>query len=135
MQIADCKLQIGNCKRYMESKSNQLSERMLDYAVEIVRLTTQLRKTATGRQIASQLLRSGTSVGANYEEACGAQSRADFAHKLQIVLKELRESRFWLRLVQKTGIINDARIGDLISETEQLINIIARSVITVKSKK
>lgn len=119
----------------MESKSNQLSERMLDYAVEIVRLTTQLRKTATGRQIASQLLRSGTSVGANYEEACGAQSRADFAHKLQIVLKELRESRFWLRLVQKTCIINDARIGDLISETEQLINIIARSVITVKSKK
>lgn len=119
----------------MESKSNQLSERLLDYAAEIVRLTTQLRKTAAGRQIASQLMRSGTSAGANYEEACGAQSRADFVHKLQIVLKELRESRFWLRLAQKTGLVNDDRMVSLIGETVQLINIIARSVITVKSKK
>ncbi|HWR73777.1 MAG TPA: four helix bundle protein [Nitrospirota bacterium] len=71
---------------------------------------------------------------ANYEEACGAQSRADFAHKLQIVLKELRESRFWLRLVHKTGLINDDRVKSLIGETDQLINIIARSVITVKNK-
>ncbi len=78
------------------------------------------------------MFRSGTSSGANYEEACGAQSKADFIHKLQIVLKELRESSFWLRLIKKSSLLNDGSVDELIEETKQLINIIAKSLITAK---
>jgi len=119
----------------MENKADQLSERFLSYAVEIVRISTLLRRTATGREIAGQLLRSGTSSGANYEEARGAQSRADFLHKLQIVLKELRESLFWLRLIDKAQIIKDSGVANAIDETRQLSNIIAKSVVTAKKQK
>ncbi|HHT9131192.1 MAG TPA: four helix bundle protein, partial [Candidatus Tripitaka californicus] len=107
----------------MEEKANQLSERLLDYGVDIVKLTAKLGRTVTGKYIANQLLRAGTSVGANYEEACGAQSRADFIHKLQIVLKEIREALFWLKLVQRSEILNGQNLGDIISETKQLSNI------------
>ena len=119
----------------MEDKANQLSERFLEYAVEIVKITTLLRKTATGREIAGQLLRSGTSTGVNYEEARGAQSRADFLHKMQIVLKELRESLFWLRLIDKSQILKEPDVETAINETKQLSNIIAKSVVTAKSQK
>jgi four helix bundle protein len=99
----------------MEQKATQLSEQLLDYGVEIVRLTTKLEKSAAGRLIANQLIRRGTSTGANYEEACGAQSRADFIHKLQIVLKEIRESLYWLKLAQKSSVLkvlNDPSINN-----------------------
>jgi four helix bundle protein len=100
-----------------------------------VKITTILRRTATGREIAGQLLRSGTSSGANYEEARGAQSRADFLHKLQIVLKELRESLFWLRLIDKAQIVKDPGVANAIDETRQLSNIIAKSVVTARKQK
>lgn len=116
----------------MEEKANQLSERLLDYGVEIIRLTLRLGKTEVGRHIANQLLRDGTSVGANYEEACGAQSRADFIHKLQIVMKEMRESLYWLKLIQKSEVLESNSLKNLIEETKQLSNIIAKSIITAK---
>ncbi len=116
----------------MEEKARELSERLLDYGVEIVKLTIKIGKTTTGKVIANQLIRSGTSVGANYEEACGAQSRADFIHKLQIVLKEIRESLYWLRLIQKSAISNEQGLSKLVEETKQLSNIIAKSIITAK---
>lgn len=119
----------------MEEKANQLSERLLDYGVDIVKLTAKLGRTVPGKYIANQLLRAGTSVGANYEEACGAQSRADFIHKLQIVLKEIREALYWLKLVQRSEILNGQNLGDIISETKQLSNIIAKSIITAKKGK
>jgi len=126
-------MQIGDLK--MEEKSKEISERLLDYGIEIIRLTIGLNKTMIGRHIAKQLLRSGTSAGANYEEACGAESRADFIHKLQIVLKELRESLYWLRLIQKSQILKNKNLDEVIDETKQLSNIIAKSVITAKNKK
>ncbi len=119
----------------MEEKANQLSERVLDYGVEIVRLTMKLGKMSAGKHIANQLLRSGTSIGSNYEEACSAQSRADFIHKLQIVLKEIRESLYWLRLIQKSEILNTQGLNKIINETNQLSNIIAKSIITAKKNK
>lgn len=119
----------------MEEKANQLSERLLDYGVEIVKLTIKVGKTVIGRHIANQLLRAGTSVGSNYEEACGAQSRADFIHKMQIVLKEIRESLYWLRLIKKSEIINCQDLNKIIDETKQLSNIIAKSIITAKNRK
>ena len=67
-------------------KAEQLSERLLDFAIRVVRLAKALPKSQEGRHVGRQILRSGTSPGANYEEACGAESRRDFAHKLGIVL-------------------------------------------------
>ena len=119
----------------MEEKANQLSERLLDYGVGIVKLTMRLGKTSTGKHIANQLLRAGTSVGSNYEEACGAESMADFVHKLQIVLKEIRESLYWLRLIQKSEILKEQCLGKVINETNQISNIIAKSIITAKKCK
>ncbi|WP_447968267.1 four helix bundle protein [Nitrospira sp. M1] len=71
---------------------NQLPERLLDFGVSIIALSSQMWRSAVGRHIGFQLLRSATSSGANYEEACGAESKADFIYKMHIVLKELRES-------------------------------------------
>jgi four helix bundle protein len=85
--------------------------------------------------VAGQLFRSATSTGANYEEACGASSKADFIHKLQIVLKELRESHYWLKLLQRAEMLQDVDLHALIEETKQLINIIAKSLITAKKNK
>lgn len=77
-----------------KNKSDQLTERLLDFTVRIIKLVNSLPKTPIGRHIGGQVLRSGTSPGSNYEEACGAESRSDFIHKLGIVLKELKETRF-----------------------------------------
>lgn len=85
----------------MQSERNNLSERLLDFGVNAIKLARRLNKTATGRHIAGQLTRSGTSAGANYEEACGAESRLDFIHKLQVSLKELRESSVLVTFNQK----------------------------------
>ena len=71
-----------NAKLEMTNERINLSERLLDFAVNIIKLTAQLNKTATGRHVGGQLMRSGTSSGANYEEGCGAESRVDFIHKL-----------------------------------------------------
>jgi four helix bundle protein len=119
----------------VEIKANQLAERLLDYGVAIFKLTMKLDASLPGKHVAGQLFRSGTSAGANYEEACGAESKSDFIHKLQIVLKELRESHYWLRLILKSALMQDSAVAPLIEETKQLINIIAKSLITAKKKK
>lgn len=112
--------------------TNDLSERFLNFAADIMKLITLLSKTYAGRHVSGQLFRSATSAGANYEEACGAESRADFVHKLQVVLKELKETRFWLRLIKKSALIKTSNIDDLIKEVEELLRIIAKSVVTAK---
>jgi four helix bundle protein len=75
----------------------------LEYGARIINLVESLPNTLVGRRVADQLLRCGTSAGANYEEARGAESKEDFVHKLQIALKELRESNYWLRLLVRSG--------------------------------
>src|SRR5208283_203496 len=86
-----------------------LGERLLEYGARIIKLVESLLNTLVGRRVADQLLRSGTSVGANYEEARAAESKDDFVHKLQIALKELRESNYCLRLLLKAGKVSAAR--------------------------
>ena len=121
----------------MKNARNDLSERLLNFAAELIKWIVRLNKTAVGRHIAGQLMRSGTSAGANYEEACGAESRADFIHKLQVVLKELRESLYWLRLIKKADLIpaTDPDLLFLLKEAKELTNIIAKSVVTAKKGK
>ena len=82
--------------------------------------------------MANQLMRASTSCGANYEEACAAESRADFVHKMQIVLKEIRESRYWLRLIEKVGLFPESNLPSLLRESDELVKIFAKSVITAK---
>ena len=86
------------------NKGDELAERLLDFAVRIIKLVSSLPKTDIGKHICGQILRSGTSPGSNYEESRGAESRADFIHKLGIVLKELKETRFWLRVIHHSEI-------------------------------
>ncbi len=120
----------------MKNERSDLSGRLLDFAAEIIKLVVRLNKSGVGRHIGGQLTRSGTSTGANYEEACGAESRADFIHKLQIVLKELRESSYWLRLIRKTRLIpvTDPNLSALLQEAEELTNIIAKSIVTARKR-
>jgi four helix bundle protein len=81
------------------SKSNDLERRLIDFAVRVIKVADSLPKSPAGKHIAGQLLRSGTSAAPNYAEARGAQSTADFIHKLKIALKELNESCVWLKMI------------------------------------
>ena len=116
--------------------SDDLSDRFMKFVVTILKLERELLKTYSGRHIYGQLFRAGTSAGANYEEARAGESRADFIHKMQIVLKELRESHFWIKLIVASKLITseDDLLKILYTESEELKNIIAKSVITAKSK-
>jgi four helix bundle protein len=111
-----------------------LSERLLEFAASSIKLTVKLKRTAVGRHIANQLMRAATSSGANYEEACGAESKADFIHKMQLVLKELRESLYWLKLLEKTDLISSKELQALRDESNELTKIVAKSVITAKGR-
>jgi len=117
----------------IEARSD-LGERLLEYGARIIRLVESLPNTLVGRRVGDQLLRSATSAGANYEEARGAESKDDFIHRLQIALKELRESNYWLRLLVKSGKIPAERMGDLLDESNQLRAMLSKSVATAKGK-
>ena len=119
-----------------ENKTFDLEERLIDFAVRIIRIAESLPTTALGKHISGQLIRCGTSPAPNYGEAQSAESRSDFIHKLQIVLKELRESSFWLRLIRKVNLIpsTDTKLKTLLQEAEELTNIIAKSIVTAKRK-
>ena len=116
-------------------KDEELAERLLDFAVRIIKLCGELPKTAVGNHIRGQLIKCGTSPGANYEEARGAESTADFLHKLGVVLKELKESRFWLNVILKASLLRPDKVVPLRDECEELIAIIAKSIFTAKKSK
>ena len=115
----------------------KMSERMLEYAVRIMKLESKLCKSYSGKHIYGQLFRSGSSTGANYEESVGAESRADFIPKTQIVLKEVRESNYWLRLIKKSNLVseNDTDLKFLLPESFELIKIFSSSLVTAKQNK
>jgi four helix bundle protein len=111
---------------------DELEGRLLGFAVRIIKLVNALPRTSVGKHVGAQLLKAGTSSGANYEEACGAESRADFSHKLGVVLKELKESRFWLRVIHQTQLLAPQRVEPLLKECDELCAIIGKSYITAK---
>ncbi|MBA2435096.1 MAG: four helix bundle protein [Chthoniobacterales bacterium] len=112
-----------------------LEERLLDYAVRIIRLVDALPATKAGRHVADQLLRCGTSPLANHGELQGAESRRDFIHKLGICLKEIREAQRWLRLIHRVPLLAPAKISPLLTETDALIRIFVRSVRTAEKNR
>lgn len=88
----------------------------------------------TSRTLANQLLRSGTSIGANVEEAKSGQSRADFVSKLYISCKEARETHYWLRLIEATEVIEPRKLEGLIDEADQLVAILTTIIKNTKSR-
>lgn len=121
----------------METKDVRfdLEERLLDYAADIVRLAESIRRSPAGTHVANQMLRSGTSVLPNHGEAQAAESNADFVHKLSICLKELRETRRWLRLIQRVPLIAKPDVVlPLLKETEELIRIFFASLKTARKR-
>ena len=112
-----------------------LEERLLEYAARIIRLVEKLPDSRAGNHVAGQLLRSGTSPLPNHGEAQAAESRKDFVHKFKICHKELRESRRWLRLIQRAPLLKPAQVQPLVDETEELIRIFAASLRTASSRK
>jgi len=121
----------------MKNGKSDLSDRLLSFAAEVVKFTSKIGESYSARHISHQLMRSATSAGANYEEACGAESRSDFIHKMQLVLKELRESLYWLRLVQRAEIDSTpgAKTESTLREAQELANIIAKSIVTARKGK
>ncbi len=113
--------------------AEELSDRLLDFAVRIMDLVEALPSKKTATHCANQLLRSGTSPGANYEEARAAESREDFVHKCKIVLKELRESRYWLRAVARKRFVHMERMSPLLQEADELVRIFSKTVSTARS--
>src|SRR6185369_10532871 len=100
---------------------DELSERLWRFAARVGKVVDALPDTRLGRHVGGQLVRCGTAPGPNYDEGCAAESRADFAHKLSIVLKELKETRGWLRFIPIAELLPEKRITPLISEAEELI--------------
>ena len=110
-----------------------LEDRLLDFAVNVVELTESLPSTRAGNHIAGQLLRCGTSPLSNHDEVEAAESRKDFLHKLRICLKELRETKRWLRLLSRLKRLGEpANLPACLNEVEELIRIFAASVKTAE---
>ena len=101
-----------------------IQQRTFDFAKRIVKLVDVLPRTLAATEIGRQLLRSGTSVGANVQEADAAESRSDFIHKLSIALKEARETRYWLALIDSTVLSNNPEVQALIQESTELTKIL-----------
>ena len=115
-----------------QTRKYDLEDRFIDYAVRIINLSERLPESKAGKHIAMQLLRSGTSPAPNYGEAQSAESTKDFIHKIKISLKELRESKVWLKIIDRAKIIKSSLLEPLIKETDELIAILFKSVETAK---
>lgn len=116
-----------------EKSPRDICERTFEFAVKITRLCQNLYATVgVSRLLANQLFRSGTSVGANAEEAQAAQSRADFISKNSICLREARETHFWLRLASAVEIGNGADVAPLLQESDELKRIFGAIIVSTK---
>jgi len=112
----------------------EISGRLLDFATEVLALSNRMGRTASGRYLANQLLRAACSAGANYQESRGAESRADFIHKMHVVLKELREALYWLTLVERSRLVTGESVSALVTEADELVSILVRALVTAKAK-
>ena len=105
----------------------------MQFAVRIIKLCDKLPRTRAGNHIAGQLLRCGTSPAANYAEARGAESHEDFVHKLKVALKELNESRAWLKIITQSGMLPGDKMEAINQEVDELCRIVNASVKTAKA--
>jgi len=117
----------------MEEKialSEQFEERLIQFAASIIRLAGRLPRSFQGRHVANQILRSGTAGAPNYAEARVAESRADFIHKMRIVLKELNETAVWIRIMAGSSLISPELLVDILAENKELCRMASASIKT-----
>ena len=115
------------------SRKIDITGRTFEFALEILKLADELSKgSSSARVLSSQLLRAGTSIGANVEEAQAAES---FIHKYKIALKEARETKYWLRLLIASNIAKKTNLASLVKESDELCRIIAQITINARRKK
>jgi four helix bundle protein len=120
----------------MTNKKFDLEDRLLDFAVHIIRVTESMNRSPAATYVADQLLRSGTSPYGHHGEAESAESRADFVHKLRVCHKELREARRWLRLVQRAPLVDKPESLDaILKEAEELVRIFTASIRTAEANR
>jgi four helix bundle protein len=112
-----------------------LLSRTKQFALRIIKVVNALPNTVSGKAIANQLVRAGTSVGANYRAACRGRSKKEFNSKLHIVLEEADESLFWLEIIKETGLIPSTKIEAILTEANELTAIFAKSYYTAKNNK
>ena len=117
------------------AKGDDIQERLIAFAVMIIQLCAELPKGVANRHISGQLLRSGTAPAPNYAEARSAESDNDFIHKLKITLKELNETKTWLEISERSGLLSTTQISAIYSECDELCRIISASVKTMLSKR
>ncbi|MCK6469154.1 MAG: four helix bundle protein [Candidatus Brocadia sinica] len=118
----------------MEGKGpRDIKERTFEFALEVVRLCRKLNeRPGVSRTLGKQLLRSGTSIGANIEEAQAGQSRADFINKYAIALKEARETIYWIRLLHESREYTDGKLTQIQREAEEITKIIGSIIVNAK---
>jgi four helix bundle protein len=107
--------------------SEELKGRTKVFALRVIKLVDALPRGLAGQVIGKQLLRSATSVGANYRAVCREQSRADFAAKLSIVVEEADETLYWLELLKESNLVKPARLAELLKEAGELLAIVSAS--------
>ena len=113
--------------RISTSQPEHLRQRTKQFALRVVKLFQALPKSDVARTLGRQVLRSGTSVAANYRASCRARSKAEFIAKLGIVLEEADETAFWLELLMESGVVPKSRLEGLLAETNELVRIFAAS--------
>lgn len=112
----------------------ELQERMTTFAVRIIRMVDSLPSTISGKAVARQIIRSGTSPSANYRAACIAKADKDFINKLKMVEEELDETAHWLDIIMRSEMVKASRIQPLYQECNELLSIIVKSIITTKNR-
>jgi methylmalonyl-CoA/ethylmalonyl-CoA epimerase len=115
-------------------KANEFSNRLWDFAARIGNVVDALPDTRLGRHVAGQVIRSGTSSAPNYDEGCAAESRDDFAHKMSVATKEMRETLGWLGFISRAQLLSGKRISPLLDECDQLLKMLAKSVLAAKRR-
>ena len=110
----------------------KIEDRTYDFALRVIRMTCALPDDYASQAIGRQVLRSGTSIGANVEEAIGASSKRDFANKMAIATKEARETHYWLRLIKDSQMVSAERIEPLIQEALEIKKILSKTVSTTR---
>jgi len=119
--------------RGVEMKYNEVKEKSYQFALRVIRLVSFLPKNEVCKVIGRQLLRSGTSIGANVEEAQAAYSKSDFANKMNIAQKEARESNYWLRLLKDSKQVKERLLREIIDESDEISKILYSIVRTSKA--
>ncbi len=113
----------------------ELKERTKAFALRVIRVVNSLPQNRTADVVGRQLLRCGTSVGANYRAACRARSTADFVSKMGIVLEEVDEATYWMELLVDAGLVQKGRVSELHGEACQLVAIVVASINTARRRR